>query len=139
MSQAEAYGLAADLTVVLHLAYVSFVVLGLGAILIGLALRWRWVRNFWFRMAHLTTIAVVVFESWLGWVCPLTTLENHLRRQAGQTVDDVSFIGRWARDVLFFQGEPWVFTLIYSLFGVAVVATLIFGCPRRPWGNCPTS
>jgi len=93
----------------------------------------------WLRARPETTIAVVVFESWLGWVCPLTTLENHLRRQAGQTVDDVSFIGRWARDVLFFQGEPWVFTLIYSLFGVAVVATLIFGCPRRPWGNCPTS
>ena len=39
----------ADLIVVLHAAYVSFVVFGLAAILLGVVFRWRWVRNVWFR------------------------------------------------------------------------------------------
>lgn len=133
MNAKDWYALAADAVVVLHLAYVLFVVLGLGLTLLGLVLRWQWVRNFWFRAAHLCMIVVVVFEAWMGWVCPLTTLEHHLRFKAGQTVEEVSFVGRLARDLLFIQGEPWVFTLCYSLFGVAVVLTFVFGCPRWPW------
>lgn len=133
MDAKDWFALAADGVVLLHLAYVLFVVLGLGLTLLGLVLRWHWVRNFWFRAAHLCMIVIVVFEAWMGWVCPLTTLEHHLRVKAGQTVDEVSFVGRLARDLLFFQGEPWVFTLCYSLFGVAVALTFVFGCPRWPW------
>ena len=36
--------------VLLHAVYVAFVVLGMAAILAGIALRWQWVRNFWFRI-----------------------------------------------------------------------------------------
>ena len=56
----------ADLIVVFHAAYVSFVVFGLVAILIGAVLRWRWVRNFWFRVIHLTAIGIVVAEALFG-------------------------------------------------------------------------
>ena len=50
----------ADLLVVVHAAYVSFVVLGLVAILAGIAFRWKWVRNPWFRWIHITMIGIVV-------------------------------------------------------------------------------
>ncbi len=66
--------LLADLIVVFHAAYVSFVVFGLVAILIGAALRWEWVRNFWFRASHLTMIGIVVLEALFGITCPLTAL-----------------------------------------------------------------
>ena len=75
----------ADLIVVFHASYVSFVVLGLLVILIGAVLRWKWVRNFWFRIAHLAAIGVVVVESLAGIPCPLTVWESQLRRTAGQT------------------------------------------------------
>ena len=52
--------LLADLIVVFHATYVSFVVFGLVAILIGVAFRWSWVRNIWFRSLHLTAIGIVV-------------------------------------------------------------------------------
>jgi hypothetical protein len=73
------YRLAADVVVVLHAAYVWFVVFGQLAILIGILRRWAWVRNKWFRWLHLLAISIVVFESLLGIVCPLTTLEGWLR------------------------------------------------------------
>jgi hypothetical protein len=46
----------ADAVLVLHAGVVLFVVAGLALTLVGGALRWRWVRNFWFRAAHLAAI-----------------------------------------------------------------------------------
>jgi hypothetical protein len=74
------YRALADLVVVFHAAYVIFVVLGFAAIVIGIAMRREWVRNFTFRMAHLGAIALVCVEAITGTMCPLTTLEDSLAR-----------------------------------------------------------
>jgi polyferredoxin len=63
----------ADLVVLVHLAFIAFVVLG-GA----LALRWRWIP--W---VHLPAVLWSALLEWCGWICPLTPLENELRRAAG--------------------------------------------------------
>jgi cytochrome c biogenesis protein CcdA len=76
----------ADLIVVFHTAYVSFVVFGLAAILIGAVFHWGWVRNFWFRAIHLTTIGIVVIEALAGITCPLTDWENRLDIWPGRPV-----------------------------------------------------
>jgi hypothetical protein len=122
----------ADLIVVFHAAYVSFVVLGLVAILIGAVLRWKWVRNFWFRATHLTAIGVVVLEALFGITCPLTEWEQRLRLTAGEAGYSGDFIGHWAHQLIFYDAEPWVFTVIYIGFGVAVVGALILAPPRLP-------
>jgi hypothetical protein len=121
----------ADLIVVFHASYVSFVVFGLVLILLGAVMRWQWVRNFWFRIAHLTAIGIVVFESLVGIPCPLTVWESQLRRAAGQAGYSGDFIGYWAHQLIFYRAEPWVFTMIYILFGVAVLAAFILAPPRR--------
>ncbi len=41
-------------------------------------------------------------------------------------------IGYWAHRLIFFEGEPWMFTLAYSLFGLAVLATFLLAPPRWP-------
>ena len=125
------YGMLADLIVVLHAAYVSFVVFGLVAIVAGVALRWNWVRNFWFRMIHLAMIGVVVAETLAGIPCPLTVWEHQLREAAGQVAYHGDFIGYWAHRLIFFRAEPWVFTLGYLTFGLAVLATFFMVPPRR--------
>ena len=122
----------ADLIVVFHAAYVSFVVFGLVAILIGAVLRWRWVRNFWFRAIHLTAIGIVVLEALFGITCPLTDWEKRLRLAAGEASYSGDFIGHWAHQLIFYDAEPWVFTVIYILFGLAVVGALILAPPRLP-------
>ncbi len=123
--------IAADVVLALHVAVVAFVVLGLLAVGIGGFARWRWVRNIWFRAAHLAAVAVVVAQAWLGLRCPLTDLENALRRRAGQPTYPGGFVAHWVQSVACREAEPWVFTLAYTLFGGGVAATWIWVRPRR--------
>lgn len=126
------YRVLADLVVLTHCLFVLFVILGLVAILLGWARRWRWVRHFWFRAVHLAAIGFVVVQTWLGVVCPLTTLENYLRRQAGQASYPGAFIGYWVHRLLFYEFPSWAFVICYSLFGLAVLATFWLVPPRSP-------
>jgi hypothetical protein len=120
----------ADLIVVAHAAYVSFVVLGLLAILVGIAFRWNWVRNPWFRWIHLSMIGIVVAEALAGIPCPLTVWERQLRSGAGQVAYAGDFIGYWTHRFLFYRFEPWVFTVVYAAFGLAVLAVFILAPPQ---------
>ena len=124
------YQLLADGVLSLHVAIVAFVVGGLVLIVVGNLRGWPWVNAVWFRLAHLAAIAVVVAEAWFGVVCPLTSLEMWLRAEARATTYAGSFIEHWLQRVLYFEAPAWVFTLGYSLFGLAVVATWWYFPPR---------
>lgn len=126
------YRILADFVVTLHLTYVLFVLVGLLLILLGIPMKWKWVRNFWFRVTHLTMIGIVVVEALLSITCPLTTLENYLRTQAGESVRSGSFIGKLAHDLLFYQLPPNFFTPLYCAFGAAVVLAFALAPPRMP-------
>ena len=121
----------ADVVVVLHGAYVAFVLLGLVAVLLGYLWRWDWVRNFWFRIVHLAMILVVAFEAVMGIVCPLTTLENYLRNHAGESVRGGSFMGQVVHDLLFYEAPSWVFTCGYCGFAMLVASTFVIVPPKR--------
>lgn len=126
------YSVLADVVLGVHALFVGFVVFGLGLILIGLQRQWRWVRNFWFRFAHLLAIGGVVLQSWLGILCPLTVWENQLRLLANEPFYRESFVAYWLHKVIFYRAEPWVFTVIYTLFGACVLASWIWGKPQWP-------
>jgi hypothetical protein len=66
--------LLADVVLVLHLAFIAFVVLG------GLFVRWRR----WFVFVHLPCALYGVAIEVFGWICPLTPLENRLRALGGE-------------------------------------------------------
>ena len=126
------YRLLADAVLLLHFAFVVFVVGGFALILAGLARHWAWVRNRWFRLAHVLAIGIVVAQAWLGAICPLTTWENALRRRAGQDPYSETFMQHWLHKLLFYDAEPWVFTAIYTLFGAVV---LLVWWLSRPHSN----
>jgi hypothetical protein len=122
----------ADLVVALHFAYLLFTVGGEILILVGGALKWGWVRNTTFRIFHLAAVVYVSLEATVGLVCPLTELEYRLRQAAGQGVEeDISFVGRLIRELLFYEFPGWFFTLLYIGFGILVIGTLILLPPRR--------
>ncbi len=127
MNSAALYSLFADAILVIHFLFVVFVVFGLALILIGLRARWSWVHNRIFRIAHLAAIGIVVLQAWLGQLCPLTIWENNLRRLAGQSAYEETFVEHWLHQVLFYQAEPWVFAMIYTGFGVLVVLVWFLG------------
>jgi hypothetical protein len=126
------YRILADSVVAVHLALVGFIVLGMVAILLGIVLKWRWVRNFWFRIIHLTMIATVVEKAIFGVSCTLTKWEDQLRDMAGETVRQGTFIGRMLHRLLFWQASPLVLEIAYYVFGMAVLLVFIFAPPTWP-------
>lgn len=116
----------ADLILALHFAFVLFVVGGLALVWIGAAAGWRWVRNFWFRTAHVAGILFVAAESVAGVLCPLTVWEDALRGRDAEK----SFIARWVHYLMFYDLPERVFTLVYCLFAAAVIATWWWVRPR---------
>jgi hypothetical protein len=130
MASSVFYLLAADLVLLTHVLFVVFVVLGLLLVLAGKLLGWQWVCNPWFRLAHLLAIAVVVAQSWLGLVCPLTTLEMALRSRTGEVTYEGAFIAHWLQTVLYYQAPVWVFALAYTAFGGLVLVSWIWVRPR---------
>ena len=130
---ARFYTMLADSILILHFAFVAFVVIGLLVIWVGWLRRWRFVRNFWFRLAHLLAIGVVAAESLTGIVCPLTIWENHLRLLAGGGERYAgSFVQHWLHRVMFYEARESTFTILYILFFVAVALSLWLVKPRWP-------
>lgn len=79
------YRMLAELTLVVHLAFVLFVVLG------GfLVLRWRWLA--WL---HLPAVAWGAFVELSGRICPLTPLEVSFRERAGLAGYEGGFIDHY--------------------------------------------
>ena len=110
----------ADLVLLLHVLVVLFIVASLVLIMLGGMRGWHWVRNPWFRWAHLLAIGVVAAQAWLGMVCPLTTLEMALRTAAGERTYAGSFIAHWLGRLLYYQAPLWVFAIVYTTFGALV-------------------
>jgi hypothetical protein len=119
--------LLADALLALHSAIAAFIVGGLILVWIGAPLGWGWVRNPWFRYLHLAAILFVAGEGLIGMACPLTVWEDLLR--GGARAD--SFVGRWMRQLLYYEAPEWVFTAAYALWGAATLATLALVPPRR--------
>lgn len=118
---------AADAILLVHAAFVLFVVLGLPATWIGVALDKPFAFNPWFRNLHLGAIAFVVAETLLGYMCPLTLWEHALRGEASGE----GFIQRYVHAWLFWRAPEWVFGLAYAAFGLLVAATWWRWPPRR--------
>jgi hypothetical protein len=125
------YRFLADAILILHTVVAAFLVIGQLLIVLGGLRSWQWIRRYWFRLLHLATIALVTMESWLGVQCPLTTLENQLRASAGQKGYEQGFIADWFGRILFYQAAEWVFILVYSMFGLVVLASWFIWPPQR--------
>ncbi len=85
---------AADLLVIIHLAFVVFVVAG------GLLVL-RWPKLAW---VHLPAAAWGAIVEITGWICPLTPLENQLRERAGADVYAGDFVARYIVPALYPDG-----------------------------------
>lgn len=109
------YRLLADATLVFHLCFVLFVALG------GfLALRWRWVA--WLHLPAAIWGALIEF---MGWVCPLTPLENTLRRLGGEAGYEGGFIDHYIIALIYPEGLTRTAQLAVGL-SVLVVNTAIY-------------
>ncbi|HEX9653911.1 MAG TPA: DUF2784 domain-containing protein, partial [bacterium] len=85
------FRLLADLVVIIHFAFVIFVVIG------GLlALKWRKVI-----FLHLPAAMWGALIEFAGWICPLTPLENWLRDKGGASGYAGDFVNHYIMPVLY--------------------------------------
>jgi hypothetical protein len=122
----------ADVILIVHFAFIGFVVVGLVLIVVGIFRRWAWIRNFWFRLGHLLAIGLVVAEAWCGVACPLTVWENGLRSGVGAGGYAGAFVQHWLHALIFYDFPPVVFTIAYSVFGALVALTWVVAPPAWP-------
>lgn len=86
--------IAADAVLLLHLAFIAFVVVG--AIL---ALRWRWLA-----LVQLPAATWGAFVELTGRPCPLTVIENRLRAAAGAAGYRGGFVEHYLLAILYPDG-----------------------------------
>jgi hypothetical protein len=100
------YNVLADLVVVFHLGFVFFVCVG------GL-LALRWPRVLW---VHLPAALWGMWVEFSSTVCPLTPLENHLRRLGGEAGYSGGFIAHYILPVLYPAGLSRPVQIVLGIF-----------------------
>lgn len=132
LANANFYTLSADLLLAVHFVFVAFVVAGFIVTWVGFFRRWRLVRDLRFRLAHLLAMGVVLAESLLGFICPLTTWEDRLRMRGGGGQSYAgSFMQHWLGRILFWDLSERTFTALYVLFFLFIVVTFWVVRPQR--------
>jgi hypothetical protein len=86
-----AFQLLADVVVIFHLAFVAFALLG-GLLII------KWKMAAWI---HFPAAIWAAFIEFTGMICPLTPLENFLRRKSGVSGYDTGFIEHYIIPILY--------------------------------------
>jgi hypothetical protein len=114
-------GILAGVVVGFHLAFVLFVVLG------GLLLL-RWPRLAWLHLPAAVWGALIEFA---GWVCPLTPLENQLRRAGGTAEYAGGFVEHYLLPVLYPAGLTRDIQYVLGATVVGVNAAVYWWVFRR--------
>ena len=124
------YRLLADATVALHVGFVAFV--AAGGLLVLRRPRIAWI--------HLPCSVYGALIEFFRWTCPLTPLENRLRRLGGQAGYAGGFVERYLLPVIYPEPFPlWLSAALGAavlLVNGAVYAALL-ARRRRPGGTRP--
>ncbi len=102
------YHILADIVLAIHFLFILYVVLG--ALLV---LKWHWTV-----FIHIPAAFWGALIMFMGWICPLTPLENRFRRLAGGEGYSDSFIEHYILPIVY----PEALTRDLQIyFGIAVV------------------
>ncbi len=115
------YRLLADGLVLIHLAFVVFVVAG------GLLVLWRPS----LRWVHLPAAAWGALIEFTGWICPLTPWEVALRQKAGETGYTGGFVEHYLLPVLYPEGLTLGVQIMLGFLVIGVNAVIYAFVWRR--------
>jgi hypothetical protein len=108
------YEVAANLTAVVHLAFIAFVIFG--AVLGRRHRTWKYL--------HIGAMAYGVAIEIFYWACPLTYLEQYLRRQAGHGIYDEPFIAHYLNRIIYIEASQEM--LIAAVIVVVLMNTFLY-------------
>lgn len=111
------YQIFADGVVVLHLAFILFVVLG-GMLVVFMP------KVIWL---HIPCVIWGVVIELTGGICPLTPFENYLRTKAGQPVYPGDFVVHYIEPIIYPANLTRELQVIFSL-GVILINLVVYSC-----------
>ena len=68
-----------EIVLLFHFCIFLFIITSFIFIPLGYHKKWKWVKNKYYRLIHLVLMGIIFIETILGFMCPLTILENFLR------------------------------------------------------------
>ncbi|TAN06512.1 MAG: DUF2784 family protein [Rhodanobacteraceae bacterium] len=119
--------MAALSILIVHLVIIAFNVAGCVLVPLGAWRRWRWVREFWWRLAHVLSLAVVAGQALAGRACFLTIWQGDMAGNAHVQ----PLLAGWINRLIYWPLPLWVFALAYVVVFVYVLALWIVVRPRR--------
>ncbi len=118
-----AYTLAAEATVLLHLAWIVFVITGA-----------FWLRRHpRLRLIHLLAVIYSLAIEVFRWICPLTHLEQALWRRAGSSAYEGAFLIHYVENLMYFRAPQWL--LVSSAMALLAVTVVFYFRPLPPRGT----
>lgn len=109
------YQLAADVILLVHFSFIAFVVAG------GLLL-FKWRQLIWLHLPAVIWGALIEIS---GWICPLTPVENMLRKAGGDTDYSGSFIEHYLVPVIYPSGLSHT-TFIAMGIGIIIINAVLY-------------
>lgn len=106
------FRLGAEATVLLHFAWIVFVVTGVFFLRRHRRLKW----------VHLAAVLYSVAIEIYGWICPLTYLERWLWTKAGIESYEGSFVTYYLEKIIYFRAPQWI---LVALAVILLIVTLV--------------
>lgn len=114
-----------------HLVVVAFNVGGLVLVPLGSWAGWRFVSGFWWRLAHLGSLAAVALQAILGQACFLTVWQAAFEARA-DAHEPPPLIATWINGLLYWPLPLWAFATAYVCVFVYTLLLWRWVPPRRP-------
>ncbi|RZD17571.1 MAG: DUF2784 domain-containing protein [Candidatus Acididesulfobacter diazotrophicus] len=98
-----------------HLIVILFIIFGFIVVPIGAKFKWKFIYEFWWRLAHLVSMIVVAIQAVLGKACFLTYIQSDLLENAGKKEYKVPFIQTYVDRLIYYNFPIWAFSIVYII------------------------
>lgn len=103
--------LFSEIVLLFHFCIFLFMILSFFLIPLGYYQKWEWVKNKYYRLIHLVLMGIIFIETILGFMCPLTILENFLRND----IEINNKITQIIHQIMYWDLPTYQFIILYLL------------------------
>ena len=103
--------LFSEIVLLFHFCIFLFIILSFFLIPFGYYQKWEWVKNKYYRLIHLVLMGIIFIETILGFMCPLTILENFLRNN----IEINNKITQIIHQIMYWNLPTYQFIILYLL------------------------
>ena len=108
-----------------HFSIFLFITISFILIPLGYYKKWKWVKNKYFRLIHLILMGIIFIETILGFMCPLTILENFLRNN----IEINNKITQIIHQIMYWDLPTYQFIILYLFSLLYLIFLWIFFKP----------